>query len=462
MSPAIVLTGDVVVRHGVLPHVPVRYRRRLAAAVAVLVALVAVEVAGRAASVDARVEAVPAGMLAVMDAPPWERWRAPAGRGDDVLAATGVVAVAGVRDRRFQVVAHDVVTGVARWEQDLGEVAGTRPLTTCPHDDADVGDVLLCVVEPPPVPRQPGQASAAAPVPAPDRRRARVSALDAATGETLGTWTTSGRLVGAGRIADDLVLLRVDEDGHARVSRHDGVTGALRWTHRATDPMRLRTGIVSGAELRVTPAFVLVQGWTATVLDADDGTELAESPPASFAVGALGDGVFATWTGGEGVTVHDRRGQELFADRALLPSLASTDGTPPDVLVLDEGGTVVGRSLPDGAELWRLDSYRAPRAQAAGRVLLLGVDGVQVVDARTGQVAWESPYRTLMWWSPVTDGRLVLTPGRAAGGAHTVEARDLGDGRLVWSLPLGPTTRAVQAVGGHLLLRTRDEVVLVR
>ncbi|RMI13631.1 outer membrane protein assembly factor BamB family protein [Cellulomonas triticagri] len=438
-----------------------RRRRWWAVAVCAVVALAAVEVAGRVSSVEERV-AVPAGMLAALDGPPWTRWRVPAARTDDVVAAGDVLVVAAVRDRRFGLVAHDVASGETRWDRDLGAVAGTRPLTSCPHGGGDVGGVLLCVVEPPPEPRQPRDVVADAPVPAPARRWARVLALDAATGAPLGSWSTSGRLVGAGRVADDLVLLHVDEDGRARVSRHDGTTGALRWSHRADDPMRLRSGIVSGADLRVTPEFVLVQGWTATVLDVRDGSLLASSPPASFSVGSLGEEVFATWTGGAGVTVRDGQGEPLFTDRALFPALTATDGAPDDLVVLDEGGTVVGRSLPDGDELWRLDTYRTPRTQVAGRLLLLGVDGYQVVDARTGQVAWQTPERGLMWWSPVTDGEVVLGPGRSGQGRQTVEARGLADGRLLWTVPLPDDVREVSALGGHLLVRTREDLLLLR
>lgn len=438
---------------------PHRSRRWLPVVLVVLLSLVVAEVVARAGGGDAPA-AVPAGMVARVDEPPWARWRAPAARTDDVLAAGGVLVVSSVRDRRFRVTAYDEVSGAQVWHRDLGAVSGTRPLTGCPHGGADVGDVVLCVVEPPRVPTEPTPQHTV-PHPAPDERSARVVALDAATGEDRGTWSLTGRLTAAERLGDDLVVLAVGTDGHARVGRYAGTDGARRWWYRGETPLRLREGIVTGSQLRVNPEFVLVQGWSATVLAAADGTEISSAEPTEFAVGALAGDVFATWSSGAGATVHDRRGRPLFSARALFPVLAATDGDPDDVLVLDEGGTLVGRSVPGGRELWRLDTYRAARMQAAGRLVLLGVDGYQVVDARTGTVGWESPSRVLMWWAPVTDGRLVLGPGRATDGAPTMEARRLADGHLEWVLPLEDGVRAVSAVGGHLVLRTRDEVVLL-
>jgi outer membrane protein assembly factor BamB len=432
----------------------------------VLAAVLALAVAG--AEVGTRLSgpdpapAVPAGMLRPLPGPPWAGWRAPAERTDDVLAATGVLAVAAVRDRRFEVSAYDAASGDARWTRDLGPVGAAEPLTGCPHDGTDVGGLVLCVVEPPPWPRQPGERRRTVPFPAPDDRSATVVAVAATTGEVRGTWTLAGRVAGVERVADDLVVLLLGQDGRARVTRRDGVTGAVRWAYRTAEPVRLREGIVSGAELAATEQFVLVQGWAVTVLDAEDGAVLAAPPRASFVAGSLGPGLFGTWASDAGATVRDRRGRVLFGARALPPPLAATDGRPGDTLVLDEGATVVGRALPDGDVLWRLDTTRAPRLQAGGRVLLLGTDGFQVLDARSGAQLWEVSARTLMWWSPVTDGRSVLSPGRGPDGAPTVEARDLADGTLRWTLPLVEGTRSVAAVGGHLVLRTADEVVVLR
>lgn len=436
-----------------------RRRRWLAVGVAVAVALGVSEVVGRVTAVEPAVE-VPAGMVAPVDGPPWARWRAPAARTDDVLAASGALVVSAVRDRRFEVVAHDEGTGERLWARDLGPVSGTQPLTGCPHDGGDVGDLLLCVVEPPLDPRETWRRGTVA-FPAPDDRWARVSAVLAATGEVVGTWRVQGRLVGVQRVGDDLVVLSVGADGRARVSRYDGLTGDRLWWYRGSAPLRLREGIVSGAELRVSDEFVLVQGWAATVLDVDDGTELTSTPPATYALGSLGGSVFGTWTNGVGATVRDAEGRELFTARALFPVLAASDGEPRDVLVLDEGGALVGRSVADGRELWRLDTYRAARLRAGGHLLLLGVDGYQVADVRTGEVTWESPVRALMWWAPLTDGRTVLAPGRSGGGAPTLEARRLDDGHLEWSMPLEEGVRSVTAVGGHLVLRTRHELVVL-
>lgn len=404
--------------------------------------------------------AVPAGMVAPLDGPPWSRWTAPVERSEDLLAASGVLVSSGVRQGRFHVSAWDVETGEQSWEQDLGPVSGTRPLTGCPHDGGDVGDVVVCVVEPPVVVGE-GWNRGPAEFPAPPDRWARVFAISAATGEVRGSWTIVGRLGAIERLGDDVVVLTIAPDGHARIARYAAEGGHLRWWHRASERLRLREGIVSGSELRVNDAFVLVQGWSATVLDARDGTEISSSPPTWFVVGGLSGDHFGTWAGGRGGTVHDRDGRALFTSRALFPGLTATDGEPDDVLVLDSGGTVMGRALPSGAELWRIETYRAARMQVGGRLVLLGVDGYQVVDVRTGELDWESPYRVLMWWAPLTDGRLVLAAGRSGDGATTIEARRLDDGTLEWLYPLPDGVRAVEAVGGHLVVRTRDDVTLL-
>jgi len=436
-----------------------RARRRRWLAVLVVVALVVAGVVVGRAAAPAPPAVVAPGMLAPLDGPPWARWRIPVARSADVLAATDALVVSGVRDRRFQVSGYDEGSGERLWTRDLGPVAGTRPLTGCPHAAADVGPVVLCVVEPPV--GAGGWSHGTVPFPAPDERWAQVSALDAATGDVLGRWTVSGRLAAVERVGDDLVVLRVGADGHARVGRYAGADGRRLWWYRGTSPLRLREGIVSGSELRVNDSFVLLQGWSATVLDAADGDELTATPARSFVVGSLSDEVFGTWSSSDGGVVHDRAGRPLFTSRALFPTLTASDGDPPGVLVMDEGGTLVGRSVPDGAVLWRHDTYRAARAQAGGHLLLLGVDGYQVVAARTGAVEWQSPERVLMWWAPLTDGTLVLGAGRSGTGRPTMEARRLADGELEWVLPVEEGVRSVSAVGGHLVLRSRDELILL-
>lgn len=436
-------------------------RRRWSAVLAVLAVILGGAVAvGRAASSEAPVSAVVPGMLSPLDGPPWVRWRVPVDRGDDVLAATGVLVVSAVEDRRFTVTGFDEATGARLWQRDLGPVAGTRPLTGCPHDGRDVGGVVLCVVEPPVVSGEPWVRDPV-PFPAPEDRWARVFALAAGTGEVLGSWSRTGRLAAVERLGDDLVVMEVGQDGHARIGRYAGADGVRQWGYRSPGPLRLREGIVSGSELRVNEAFVLVQGWSATVLDASDGTELSRTPPTWFVVGALARDVFGTWSSAEGGVVRDRDGTVLFASRSLPPTVTASDGEPPDVLVMDEGGTLVGRSVPDGAELWRVETYRAVRLQSGGHLLLLGVDGYQVVDVRTGLTLWESPTRVLMWWAPLTDGSIVVGAGRAATGEPTMEGRRIADGTLVWALPLEDGVRSVTAVGGHLVLRTRDELILL-
>jgi hypothetical protein len=285
-----------------------------------------------------------------------------------------------------------------------------------------------------------------------------VSAIAADTGEEIGRWHHRGRVLDTARVGDDVVLLSADFGGTPVVERRSGASGELRWWHEGAEPLRLRAGAAARPQLRVNETFVLVQSWSVSVLSAQDGEDLLAPTSGGVVVGALDGELVSTWTPFGGV-VRDGEGDELFRSRVLFPPLVVSDTAVPDVVVLDEGGTVVARSLPDGAELWRLDTYRSVRVVAAGVVVLLGVDGYSVVDLATGVERWTLPGRELMWWAPLTDGTLVLAPGRTASGDATVEARRLTDGEVAWTVPLEPGTRTVTAEGGHLLLRTRDQLI---
>ena len=122
------------------------------------------------------------------------------------------------------------------------------------------------------------------------------------------------------------------------------------------------------------------------------------------------------------------------------------------------GGRVT--ALGSNAYIRALADRNTRIVEAGGRLVLLGVDGYQVVDVRSGELAWETPGRVLMWWAPLTDGTVVLGAGRTGAGAPTVEARRLSDGALEWALPLPEGVRSVTSVGGHLVLRTREELIL--
>jgi hypothetical protein len=453
-----------------------RRRRRL-----VVLLVVGALVAGGALVADRlggteRVAAIAPGMLARIDQPPWQRWRAPVDTGDVVVPVGDVLVVTAVRMGRFTVTGLDAADGSSRWVQDLGPVAGARPLTGCRAADGATGEgaamtipeaepaqaagtVLLCVVEGPRTLERRGASVVGAPGtgdwPTSDLL---VAAIAADTGEEVGRWHHRGRVLDVARVGDDLVLLSADHLGVPRVERRSGAAGEVRWWHEDEKPLRLRSGAAARPQLRVNETFVLVQSWSVSVLSAEDGDDLLTSTPGDVVVGALDGELVSTWTPFGGV-VRDGEGDEVFRTPVLFPPLVVSDAGSADVVVLDEGGTVVARSLPGGEELWRLDTYRSVRVVAAGVVVLLGVDGYSVVDLATGVERWSLPGRELMWWAPLTDGSLVLAPGRTASGDATVEARRLSDGEVAWTVPLEPGTRTVSAEGGHLLLRTRDQVI---
>jgi outer membrane protein assembly factor BamB len=450
------------------------HRRRL-----VVLLVVGVLVAGGALVADRlggggeRVQAVPPGMLARIEQPPWQRWSAPVETGDVLVPVGDVLVVTAVRLGRFTVTGLDATDGSTRWTQDLGPVAGARPLTGCRAADGPTGEgaastipqdepaqaagtVLLCAVEGPRTLERRGASAVGAPGTGWPTTDLLVTALAADTGEPMGEWRHRGRLLDVARAGDDLVLLSADHQGVARVERRSGASGEVRWWYEDDAPLRLRAGAAARPQLQVSDTFVLVQSWSVLVLAAEDGEVVLRPPRDSVVVGALEGELVSTWTPGVGGVVRDAAGEQVFRTRVLFPPLVVSDAAASDVMVLDEGGSIVARSLPEGEEIWRLDTFRSVRIVAGGSVVLLGVDGYEVVDLATGQVRWELPFRDLMWWAPLTDGTLVLGPGRTASGDPTIEARRLSDGEVAWTVPLEPGTRTVTAAGGHLLLRSRD------
>ncbi|HEY0218116.1 MAG TPA: hypothetical protein VGC57_17120 [Cellulomonas sp.] len=481
--PARRSTGTSAPHPHLQPRGPDRARAR-----AVVLLVVAGLLAGGALVVDRLgrggdvVPAAAPGMLAPIDQPPWVRWRAAVDRSDDVQVGGGTLVVTAVRQGRLIVTGRDVVSGEVRWTQDLGPVAGSRPLTGCRVDDGSTrvdgapappdepvasgaaATVLLCAVQ---TPRAPGGGTADPG--GPDRDPAvgaelsdvRVTAIALDGGATLGSWRLHAAIVDLARVGDDLVVLTSGPDGSARVQRRAGSTGDVLWSYRSAEPLRFRVGAAQRPELRVNAAFVLVQSWSVIVLGAPDGRELVASPHGWVVVGGVSGDLIGTWSAGQGGTVRDRGGDVVLRTRALFPSRMITDGSAPEVLVLDEGGTVAARALPDGVALWSRETFRSVRMVAGGQLVLLGMDGFSVVDARTGELAWELPGHELMWWLPLSDGSLVLAPGRDGSGAPVVQARRLADGEVAWALPLDPEVRSVDALGGHLVVRTWDELMVL-
>ena len=60
----------------------------------------------------------------------------------------------------------------------------------------------------------------------------------------------------------------------------------------------------------------------------------------------------------------------------------------------------------------------------------------------------------------MSDGALVLGPGLSPDGGPELWGRGLDDGVRYWSVPLPQGVRRVDAVGGHLVVRTESTLIV--
>ena len=67
---------------------------------------------------------------------------------------------------------------------------------------------------------------------------------------------------------------------------------------------------------------------------------------------------------------------------------------------------------------------------------------------------------TSLAWDPVSDGTLVLGPGTSPDGRPELWGLGLQDGVRYWSVPLPEGVRSVDAVGGHLVVRTENDLIV--
>lgn len=126
-------------------------------------------------------------------------------------------------------------------------------------------------------------------------------------------------------------------------------------------------------------------------------------------------------------------------DRAVGPAgSAASDG---EFVVHGEGrgteGAIVGRTVEDGEEVWRVP-VRAPSAASltvAEGLALAGLRNREVVavDIDTGEVVWKAELPGRVDTAPaVAEGRVVVVAENFSDGEAAVVALDIGDGTEVW------------------------------
>ena len=413
-------------------------------------------VAARDRAFVARVAGVP-GMVRPLDEPPTRLWET---RGSTlpgtVLAADGALVVLAEGQDEWTVTAHEPETGSQRWSAVLAPTSRAGFESTaaiCPALPGDVGDLVVCLVQ---VPRVVYSDDASNQEPA----RIAVVPLSARDGTRLGEWDVRGEIVSMDRVGDDLVIGTVDAAGHMVVERRDARTGDLVWSMITPDVMSSATSTAAAA-LRVLPTVVVISGGGPTlVLDVDDGTEVLTSARFSgIQVATLGDG-FATWAPVGGGHLHAPDGTELYRLDGLPAQLYADDRSEPDTLVVDAGPAVVGHDLDTGAELWRTRTMLDPQVLVSHRLVVSGASTYGVLDATDGTELWDADIGEVLPWNPLSDGSVVIGPGVAPDGSPELWGRGLSDGVRYWSVPLPEDVRRVDAVAGHLIVRTDDELIV--
>ena len=427
----------------------------VAAVVVLLVVVSGVVAAAQDRAFVARIASVP-GLVRPLDAAPEQLWETRAALlPGTVLAADGALVVLAEGERAWTVTAHDAVSGAQRWSLDVVPVSSSgfeATAAVCPPLRGDVGDLVVCLVRHPRV-LYSDDASIQEPP------RVSVVPLSAQDGERLGDWEVRGELVAFDRIEDDLLIGTLDAEGRMIVQRRDARTGDVVWS--VVTPVVMNAPAISvAAAMRVLPPLIVLEGGATIVLDVEDGSTLMTGPRfGGLQVAALGER-FATWAPVGGGHVHDVDGTELFGVQGLPAQLSADDGSQPDTILVDEGPQVAGIDASTGALRWRTPSQLDPRLLVSDRLVVSGADSYGVLDATDGSMIWDVDTGSALTWNPVSDGTLVLGPGTSPDGRPELWGRGLEDGVRYWSVPLPEGVLGVDSVGGHLVVRTENDLIV--
>ncbi|MEZ0449357.1 PQQ-binding-like beta-propeller repeat protein [Cellulomonas sp. ICMP 17802] len=423
--------------------------------VAVLVVLALLAAAMLASARDrafvARIVAVP-GLVRPLDAAPAPLWHV-RGRtaNGTVLSAEGALVVLAEGDTDWDLTSHDPATGDVRWTVPVAPVSRSGFESTsviCPAQAADVGSLVLCLVRQPRVVYS-DEASIQ------EQPHLAVLPLSARDGTRVGGWQVRGSVVAIDRVADDLVIGIMQPDGHLQVQRRSGRSGAVVWSY--VSPVALAQ--LLSATVRVMPPIVVLDGESTIVLDVDDGHALVTGARfTGLQVAALGDR-FATWAPVGGGQMRDVDGTPLYALSSLPAQLAADDGSEPGLVMVDDGPQLGALDLATGTETWRTRTALDPRLLVSHRLVVSGAGTYGVLDASDGRKLWSVDTGDALAWPPLSDGTLVLGTGSSPDGKPELWGRGLSDGVRYWAVPLPEHVRHVDAVGGHLVVRTPNDLI---
>ncbi|MBO3095150.1 outer membrane protein assembly factor BamB family protein [Cellulomonas dongxiuzhuiae] len=426
------------------PAGPARRRWGALVLLAVVVVLVLAQLVADARE-GARLAALThvTGVLDPQPDPPRVAWRLH----DD---ATGDVQVVGSRllegriapDGAMSVAARDLTTGAVRW---------TAPLLDAPDPPLPAGTVrygLQCTAGP----TLPGRvvclvhdATVAGTLEGPPATStsepatsARVEVVDAASGEVVADHAAvdDGNVAAAVGVTDGALVLAAPLDDGTTVWALDPATGAQRWRVRAD------TGFGGGwlrwgAEVRVVPVgdtAVGVLGAGAVLLDVADGSTLATAGTLATVTGARQDGT-ALVVGSEGYTRLVGPAGEVRLEGAPVP-VDVDDGSVPGLALTTSGG-LRAWDARTGEPRWRADVPGQVALVVGGCLHVYDAFHVTTLDARTGEVLWETTAPELLGGDAAvtgvaTDGSHLLVAGATPTTGPRLVAVDPADGTVQW------------------------------
>jgi hypothetical protein len=452
----------------------------VAAALSLVVAAATVVADRRESARLAALADVP-GVLAPIDGRVAELWR------DDGVQDAGLSAFAGRLlgvqnhpDGSIDVVALDPLTGKVAWRTAARPAgasgSGARcafPSSPRPIHDVTVHQVVACVVVDATATIA-GYAGGKVTYPT----EARMLVVDATSGAVLSDNPTDPRTTVAS-IGTDLVIGRVDADGHIRVSRTDPRGTAVRWTFVGPNPVgraafaSVRVGVVGDlvtvsaldsvyyADQRSGGSSWVLSGGGDVIrsLTADPSTGLSGTLDVLFGGKALAEtapGASTTAT-----TIIDRAtGRSFTADASPLAASPDDGSLAGLVLMQSPGGDLlIGYDLASGRPLWTVPGTGGETVIIDGRIIQAGADGLKSIDGHTGETIWATriePPNVGAQGDPtaasalLTDGRLVLLAQPGPTGGVIFSAYGLDDGAPLWTSDVADNV-SVTAVGGALV-----------
>ncbi|SKC47011.1 PQQ enzyme repeat-containing protein [Krasilnikoviella flava] len=360
-------------------------------------------------------------------------------RDDPGTPADTAVCLSGESDDRTVTVLD--ATGVVLGERSLGP-ARTDAFDEAAPDGAPVvvpaAAGAIAVVE--------GSTNATAPWPAddmPDEDTLRALRADGWVDPTL---RLEDALTGEVR-GEATVRLRAQDLGECGMTQDEDAAPELM-----TDPM-----------VDASPSVTSLSVCSASVLVTPDGAVLDVGPDGAWVRPIPGGGHVLV---SEESTVIDEDGSVVATVPGfLLPPLVDDDPEGPFLVLVGTGDaegelrlTAVG---PDGAEEWSTptDDLGGVLARVAGVVVVQDGGGLVGIDVATGAEVWAR--RDLLeraadgsgdWVTgAVTDGTRLLVGISGSGERHRLVALDLRDGTTVWERERRGYLEGLQSIGGHVV-----------